>query len=332
MEQKMKQRTLLSVEHLKKYFLLKIPWTQAIISRERPTVRAVDDVSFSIERGETLGLVGESGSGKTTIGRVVIRLEEPTGGKITFDEEEMTELSKEHVRIRRRDFQMIFQDPMASLNPYMRIGKAVSHPLEIQSIGTKSERRDKVLSTFEKVNLTPPEDYYNRFPRQLSGGQRQRVVIARALVTNPKFIVADEATAMLDVSVRSQILKLMIDVKKEFNLTYLFITHDLASAKYICDRIAVMYLGKIVEVSTTEGIFESPLHPYTRILMKAVPVPDPEMRSQKTIPEGEIPSPIHVPSGCGFHPRCPFAMDVCSKDPPSLVEREGQLVSCHLFD
>ncbi len=326
------EQALLKVEHLKKYFPLKIPWTQALISRERPAVKAVDDISFEIKKGETLGLVGESGSGKTTTGRVIIRLIDPTDGSIIFDGKDIAKYSKEELRKARRGFQMIFQDPMASLNPYMRIGKAVSHPLEIHKIGTPAERKKKVLSLFEKVNLIPAEEFYSRFTRQLSGGQRQRVVIARALVTNPKFIVADEATAMLDVSVRSQILKLMIDLKEEFNLTYLFITHDLASAKYICDRIAVMYLGKIVEIAKTKDLFKEPLHPYTRILMGAVPVPDPKLKRSKIVPQGEIPSPINIPTGCRFHTRCPYATEICSKEEPKLVEQEGRLVACHLFD
>ena len=325
-------QALLKVEHLRKYFPLKIPWLRALLSKERPAVKAVDDVSFEIKKGETLGLVGESGSGKTTTGRVIIRLINPTDGDIIFDGKNIAKYSKEELRRSRQGFQMIFQDPMASLNPYMRIGKAVSHPLEIHKMGNPSERKEKVLTLFKKVNLIPAEEFYNRFPRQLSGGQRQRVVIARALVTNPKFIVADEATAMLDVSVRSQILKLMIDLKEEFNLTYLFITHDLASAKYICDRIAVMYLGKIMEIAKTKDLFKEPLHPYTRILMGAVPVPDPKLKRTKIVPQGEIPSPINIPTGCRFHTRCPYATEICSKEEPSLVEHEGRLVACHLFD
>ncbi|WP_211250135.1 ABC transporter ATP-binding protein [Mesoaciditoga lauensis] len=332
MQETKTEQALLKVEHLKKYFPLKIPWTQALLKRERPTVKAIDDISFEIKKGETLGLVGESGSGKTTTGRVVIRLIEPTSGKIIFDGTDISKLSKEELRRSRKDFQMIFQDPMASLNPYMRIGKTVSHPLEIHKIGTPAERKERVLSLFEKVNLIPAREFYNRFPRQLSGGQRQRVVIARAIVTNPKFVVADEATAMLDVSVRSQILKLMIDIKEEFGLTYLFITHDLASAKYICDRIAVMYLGKIVEIAKTEDLFLEPLHPYTKILMGAVPVPDPKLKREKIVPKGEIPSPINIPTGCRFHTRCPYAKEICSIEEPKLVEHDGRMVACHLYD
>lgn len=326
------KQTLLSVENLKKYFPLKISWTKALFSKERPTVKAIDNISFKIKKGETLGLVGESGSGKTTTGRVIMRLIEPTSGHIVFDGKDISKLSKESLRRARKDFQMIFQDPMASLNPYMRIGKTVSHPLEIHKIGTPAERKARVLSLFEKVNLIPAAEFYDRFPRHLSGGQRQRVVIARAIITNPKFVVADEATAMLDVSVRSQILKLMMDIKEELDLTYLFITHDLASAKYICDRIAVMYLGKIVEVVKTPDLFREPFHPYSRILMSAVPIPDPKLKRSKIIPKGEIPSPIDIPSGCRFHTRCPYATKICSVEEPKLVEYEERLVACHLFD
>ena len=327
---KMNEETFLKVEHLRKEFDLKVPWIEAIFKRKKKTVKAVDDVSFEIKKGETLGIVGESGSGKTTLGRTVIRLIEPTSGKIIMDNTDLTKLRGEVLRKARRDFSIIFQDPMASLNPYMRIGKIVSHPLEIHNIGTKQERKEKILSLFEKFNLTPPEEFYNRFPKYLSGGQRQRVVIARALITNPKFIVADEPTAMLDVSVRSQILKLMIQVKEEFKLTYLFITHDLASAKYICDRIGVMYLGKIIEIAKKEDIFKEPLHPYTKILMSAIPIPDPNVKREKLMPKGEIPSATNIPKGCRFHTRCPFAKDICKEQEPELRDIGGRLVACHL--
>ena len=330
MVNKMNEETFLKVEHLRKEFDLKVPWIEAIFKRKKKTVKAVDDVSFEIKKGETLGIVGESGSGKTTLGRTVIRLIEPTSGKIIMDNTDLTKLRGEVLRKARRDFSIIFQDPMASLNPYMRIGKIVSHPLEIHNIGTKQERKEKILSLFEKFNLTPPEEFYNRFPKYLSGGQRQRVVIARALITNPKFIVADEPTAMLDVSVRSQILKLMIQVKEEFKLTYLFITHDLASAKYICDRIGVMYLGKIIEIAKKEDIFKEPLHPYTKILMSAIPIPDPNVKREKLMPKGEIPSATNIPKGCRFHTRCPFAKDICKEQEPELRNVNGRLVACHI--
>ncbi len=330
MVNKMNEETFLKVEHLRKEFDLKVPWIETIFKRKKKTVKAVDDVSFEIKRGETLGIVGESGSGKTTLGRTVIRLIEPTSGKIMMDNTDLTKLRGEVLRKARRDFSIIFQDPMASLNPYMRIGKIVSHPLEIHNTDTKQERKEKILSLFEKFNLTPPGEFYNRFPKYLSGGQRQRVVIARALITNPKFIVADEPTAMLDVSIRSQILKLMIQVKEEFKLTYLFITHDLASAKYICDRIGVMYLGKIIEIAKKEDIFKEPLHPYTKILMSAIPIPDPNVKREKLIPKGEIPSATNIPKGCRFHTRCPFAKDICKEQEPELRNVNGRLVACHI--
>ncbi|MGC8705345.1 MAG: ABC transporter ATP-binding protein [Athalassotoga sp.] len=320
---------LISVRNLKKYFPLKVSWLK--IFKERPYVRAVDDLSFEIKYGETLGLVGESGSGKTTVGRTLVRLENPTGGQILFEDVDLAKLFGESLRTKRKDFQMIFQDPMASLNPYMRIGNAIEHPLKIHKMGNKAERKIRVYEILEKVGL-PPEEFYNRFPRHLSGGQRQRVVIARAMVTNPKFVVADEVTAMLDVSIRSQILKLLIDMKNEFGLTYLFITHDLASAKYICDKIAVIYLGKIIEIAKTYDIFKEPLHPYTKILIASVPVPDPKMKKKKFIPSGEIPSPINIPLGCRFHPRCPYAMEICAKVEPELKEINGRTVACHLYD
>ncbi len=327
-----KTDTLLSVKNLKKEFKLKVPWTEALIKKNRKVVRAVDGVSFSIKKGETLGIVGESGSGKTTMGRAVIRLIEPTSGEVIFNNTNILRLPKEKLRKARKNFQIIFQDPMASLNPYMTVGKIVSHPLEIHGIGTKKQQKEKVLNMFEKVNLLPPEEFFSRYPKHLSGGQRQRVVIARALITNPDFVVADEPTAMLDVSVRSQVLKLMIDLKEELNLTYLFITHDLASAKYICNRIGVMYLGKIVELATVEELFKEPLHPYTQILMSAVPVPDPEVKRNRIIPKGEIPSATNIPKGCRFHPRCPYAKEICKKEEPELREINGRMVACHLFD
>ncbi|WP_035586760.1 ABC transporter ATP-binding protein [Hippea jasoniae] len=326
----MDSQVIVKVDNLSKEFELKRPWLEAIFKREKPIVKAVDNVSFEIKKGETLGVVGESGSGKTTLGRTIIRLVEPTRGSIFFDSYYIEKLSKEQLKKARRDFQIIFQDPMASLNPYMSVGQTISHPLEIHTNLSRGQIKQKVLEILELVNLSPAEDFYNRYPKYLSGGQRQRVVIARALITNPKFVVADEPTAMLDVSVRSQILKLMINLKKELKLTYLFITHDLASAKYICDRIAVMYLGSIVEIAKTYDIFTNPLHPYTKILLSSIPVPDPNIKREKILPKGEIPSATKIPSGCRFHTRCPFAKDKCSKVEPALKEVEkGRFVACH---
>ncbi len=327
-----KDSVLIRVESLKKHFPIKMPFLASLFSKERKAVHAVDDVSFDIEKGKTLGLVGESGSGKTTTGRLILRLIEPTSGKIYFDGEDITHLEGERLRQLRTKMQVIFQDPLASLNPYMRIGEAIKHPLEIHNIGKKSERREKVLEALELVRLIPPEDFYTRYPRELSGGQRQRIVMARALILNPSFIVADEAIAMIDVSVRSQLLRLMKELKAKFNLTYLFITHDLASAKYICDDIAVMYLGKLVEVGPLKTIYTAPLHPYTKALMDAVPVPDPRQKRDRLILKGEIPNPIDPPSGCRFHPRCPYAKKVCAEQEPQMKEvEENHRVACHMF-
>ncbi len=318
------------VDNLKKHFPLKIPWLEALKKKEKPSVKAVDGISFYINSNEALGLVGESGSGKTTVGRSTIRLIEPTEGSVVIHNREITKLKSEELRKARKNFQIIFQDPMASLNPYMTIGKSVMHPLEIHNIGSSyAERKEMVLELFDKVNLIPSKEFFNRFPKQLSGGQRQRVVIARAIITNPKFIVSDEATAMLDVSVRSQVLKLMLQIKDEYKLAFLFITHDLASAKYICERIAVMYLGKIVEIAPTRELFEHPVHPYTKILMGAIPIPDPTIKRTKIMPKGEIPSPTNMPTGCRFRTRCPYAKKECEDVDMKLVEvGTNHLSSC----
>ncbi len=320
------------VKNLKKYFPLKLPWLEVVLKKEKPVVKAVDELSFSIKEGEALGLVGESGSGKTTVGRSIIRLIEPTSGDIEINNTNIVNLKNEQLRQARKEFQIIFQDPMASLNPYMTIGKSVMHPLEIHNIGTPKTRKEMVLELFRRVNLIPEKEFFNRYPRQLSGGQRQRVVIARAIITNPKFIVSDEATAMLDVSVRSQVLQLMLEIKKEYNLAFLFITHDLASAKYICERIAVMYLGKIVEIAATRELFENPHHPYTKILMSSIPVPDPNFKKEKIIPKGEIPSPTNMPTGCRFRTRCPYVKKECEEIDMNLEDLgDGHLSACPFF-
>ncbi len=326
----MGMEALLRVENLKKYFPVKKSFIEELFTREKRFLRAVDGVSFEIACGETLGLVGESGSGKTTVGRLVLRLLDPTEGKIFFDGEDITSLSGEELRRKRKNFQVVFQDPMASLNPHMKIGEAIRHPLVIHGIGTEKEQKKKVLEMLERMGLVPPESFYEKYPHELSGGQRQRAVIARALILRPKFVVADEAVAMLDVSVRAKLLELMIELKKEFNLTYLFITHDLATAKYICDRIAVMYLGKLVEIGDLKSIYTSPRHPYTKALLSAVPFPDPKVKWDRFLPPGEVPNPINPPSGCRFHPRCPLASQECSEKEPELREIEpGHWVACH---
>lgn len=323
---------LLKVNDLRKHFAIRRSLTEVITRKKQRFVKAVDGVSFEIKKGETLGLVGESGSGKTTTGRLVLRLIEPSSGSVIFEDTNIMALSKEEMRRFRKRMQVIFQDPMAALNPYMKIGEAIRHGLQIHRIGTsKKEQKEMVMEMLRRVNLTPESDFYNRYPRELSGGQRQRAVIARALVLQPKFIVADEAVAMLDVSVRSQLLKLLTDLKKEMDLTYLFITHDLATTKYICHRIAVMYLGKIVEIGSFEDIYNNPLHPYTKALIAAVPEPDPMKKKQKSLPQGEVPDPVNPPSGCRFHPRCSVATKECSVIEPQLIETEqGHFVACHL--
>ncbi len=324
---------LVQVENLVKHFPVKRNFIDALFGKEQKFVHAVDGVSFSIEKGKTLGLVGESGSGKTTTGRLILRLLEATGGKVLVDNKDVLSMPKEELRKFRTNMQIIFQDPMASLNPYMKIGDAIKDPLKIHKMMSPGEQKDKVLEMLELVNLEPAEDFYKRYPRELSGGQRQRIVIARALIMNPKFIVADEAIAMLDVSVRSQLLKLLNELKEKFNLTYLFITHDLATTKYICDEIAVMYLGQIVEKGTFKDIYSDSLHPYTKALISAVPEPNPNKKKESFIPKGEVPNPIDPPKGCRFHPRCIYAKPICKEVQPEMKKvSDTHYVACHLIN
>ena len=315
----------LEVKDLKKHF----PVQKGLLRRTAGHVFAVDGVSFSIAPGETLGLVGESGCGKSTVGRTVLRLIEPTAGSITLDGEDITRLGKVELRPYRRRMQIIFQDPFSSLDPRMSAGDIVGEPLRVHKIGKGRERAARVAQIFERVGLRKAQ--MDDYPHQFSGGQRQRIGIARALALEPDLIIADEPVSSLDVSIQAQILNLMTDLQRELGLAYLFISHNLAVVEHISHRIAVMYLGRIVELTDKQTLFTAALHPYSESLLLAVPVPDPTIKRAKRVLQGDVPSPVTPPSGCHFHPRCPYATDRCRQEAPALREvRPGQLVACHL--
>lgn len=291
-------------------------------------VKAVDGVNFQVKRGETFGIVGESGCGKSTLGMTLLKLYPPTSGKVIFENQDVFSLSDSELRKLRRNIQMIFQDPFSSLNPRMTVGAIIEEGLSTHHIGSAKERKKMVESLVEKVGLS--KDILKRYPHEFSGGQRQRIGIARALALKPKLVIADEAVSALDVSIRSQIINLLKDLKEEFSLTYIFISHDLAVVKYICDRIMVMYLGKAVEIAPKEALFENPLHPYTMSLISAVPVPDPDYKVRRIILKGDVPSPINPPSGCRFHTRCPVSQPLCASQEPDLLEiQPDHWVACH---
>lgn len=324
--------TIVKCENLKKWFPVRLGFFQTIISRRQLFLRAVDGISIDVKKGEIYGLAGESGSGKTTTGRLLLRLLRPTDGKILFKNEDITFLKDRKLRPLRRQMQIIFQDPYESLNPRMLIRSIVEEPLLIQGIGGKRVE-ELVYKAMEDVQLVPPEEFLLRFPHELSGGQRQRVAVARALVLNPEFVVADEPVSMLDVSIRAEVLNLMIDLVNKYNMAFLYITHDLALARHICDRIAVMYLGKVLEQGSSDDVIGDALHPYSQALVAAVPVPDPSSRRIEVRVKGEIPSPVNPPSGCRFHTRCTaYIGDICrEKEPPLIDLGNDHFVACHLY-
>jgi len=321
------------VQDLRKYFPLKMGFVQTLMSKTAPVVHAVEKVSFTIKKDEILGLVGESGCGKTTTGRLLLRLIEPTEGKVIFKGTDVTALDEQRMREMRRRMQIIFQDPYESLNPRLSIFDIVAEPVRIQRVAkTEQEVHERVVQVLEDLDLVPPEDYIYRFPHELSGGQRQRIAIGRAFILHPEFMVADEPLSMLDASIRSEVARLLIGMVKKFNCSFLYITHDIALARYMCDRLAVMYLGNIVEKGPTETIITKPKHPYTEALIAAVPVPDPTARRTEVIIKGEVPSAVNPPSGCRFHTRCPYAWDLCKKEEPQLLQtEEDRFVACHKY-
>ena len=317
--------SLIEIRNLKKWF-----WTGGVLFGQKEAVRAVDGMSFYIKKREVLGLVGESGCGKTTCGKVILRILDASGGSIYFDGHDITHLRRKEMMKFRRRMMIIYQDPFGSLDPRMAVGAAIAEPMEVHKVASKKKKEEKVIEIMRKVGLTP--DQMNRYPHEFSGGQRQRIGIARALAASPEFIVADEAVSALDVSIQAQIINLLQDLKKEFGLTLLFIAHDLSVIKHISDRVAVMYLGKIVEMTSKKELFDNPKHPYTEALLSAIPVPNPRFRKKGTILMGDVPSPVNIPSGCRFHTRCGYVRSICRENEPELKDVGGKhLVACHLF-
>lgn len=317
---------MLEVHNIKKYFPIK----KKLFSKKKEFVKAVDGVSFTVKKGETLSIVGESGCGKSTTGRVLMKLLDATEGRIIFEGQDITDLTDDEIRPLRKEFQMVFQDPYASLNPRLTVKEIIEEPLIVHNI-EKSKRADRVIELLEVVGLN--RYHANRYPHEFSGGQRQRIGIARALAVNPKLIIADEPVSALDVSIQSQILNLLKDLQEQYNLTYVFIAHDLSVVEHISDRVGVMYLGRLVELADRDGLFGGPLHPYTKALLSAVPIPDPTLRRDRIILKGDIPSPADPPSGCTFHTRCPFAQQLCKDQVPEFRELgKGHFVACHFAE
>jgi oligopeptide/dipeptide ABC transporter ATP-binding protein len=318
--------SLLEIHNLRKHF----PVGDGLFSRNKGMVKAVDGVNLTINEGETLGLVGESGCGKSTLGRTILRLIEPTGGEVIFHGKNLLSLSARELRDTRREMQIIFQDPYASLNPRMRVGDIVGEGLEIHKLAKGKAKRDRVMELLHQVGLR--EDHYPRYPHEFSGGQRQRIGIARALAVDPKFIVCDEPVSSLDVSIQAQIINLLQELQEKMHLTYLFISHDLRVVEHISHRVAIMYLGKVVEIARSDTIYRDAKHPYTRALLSAVPIPDTNRKKERVVLEGDVPSPVNPPSGCSFHPRCAYREAICSQaEPPLEFGGEGHGVACHVF-